>query len=36
MLSSIPSLKDEEEDVSYDVELPSTNILIEEAMNYII
>ena len=36
MLSSIPSLQDDEEDVSYDVESLFTNILIEESINYII
>ena len=36
MLSSIPPLQDDEEDVSYDVESLFTNILIEETINYII
>ena len=36
MLSSIPHLQDDEEDVSYDVELLFTNIVIEERINYII
>ena len=35
MLSSIPPLQDNEEDVSYDVESLSTNIPIEETINYI-
>ena len=34
MLSSIPPLQDEEEDVSYDVEPLFTNILIQETINY--
>ena len=36
MLSSLPPLKDDEEDVSYDVESLFTNIPIEETINYII
>ena len=36
MLSSIPPLQDDEEDVSYDVESLFTNIPIEELINYII
>ena len=36
MLSSIPPLQDDEEDVSYDVESLFTNIPIEETINYII
>ena len=36
MLSSIPLLQDDEEDVSYDVESLYTNIPIEETINYII
>ena len=36
MLSSIPPLQDDEENVSYDVEPSFTNILIEETINYII
>ena len=36
MLSSIPPLQDDEEDVSYDVESLFTNILIQEIMNYTI
>ena len=35
MLSSIPPLQDDEEDVSYDVESLFTNIPIEETINYI-
>ena len=35
MLSSIPSLQDDEEDVSYDVESLFTNIPIQEKINYI-
>ena len=35
MLSSIPPLQDNEEDVSYDVESLFTNFLIEEIINYI-
>ena len=34
MLSSIPPLQGEEEDVSYDVEPLFTNILIQETINY--
>ena len=36
MLSLIPPLQDDEEDVSYDVKSLFTNILIEETINYII
>ena len=36
MLSSIPLLQDDEEDLSYDVESLFTNILIQETINYII
>ena len=36
MLSSIPPLQDDKEDVSYDVESMFTDILIEETINYII
>ena len=36
MLSSIPTLQDDEEDVSYDAESLFTNILIQETINYII
>ena len=36
MLSLIPSLQNDEEDVSYDVESLVTNIMIEETINYII
>ena len=36
MLSPIPSLQDDEEDVSYDVESLFTNTLIEETINYTI
>ena len=36
MLSSIPSLQDDEEDVTYDVQRLFTNIPIEKAINYII
>ena len=36
MLSSIPPLQDDEEDVSYDVESLFANILIQETINYII
>ena len=36
MLSSIPPLQDDEEDVSYDVESIFTNIPIQETINYII
>ena len=36
MLSSIPPLEDDEEDVSYDVKSLTTNIPIEETINYII
>ena len=35
MLSSIPPLQDDEEDVSYDVESLFINISIEETINYI-
>ena len=35
MLSSIPLLQDDEEDVSYDVESLLTNIPIQETINYI-
>ena len=35
MLSSIPPLQDDEEDVSYDVESLFTNILIKEKISYI-
>ena len=35
MLPSIPSLQDDKEDVSYDVESLFTNILIEETIKYI-
>ena len=35
MLSSIPHLQDDEEDVSYDVESLFTNIAIQETINYI-
>ena len=35
MLSSIPLLQDDEEDVSYDAESLFTNILIEETISYI-
>ena len=35
MLSSIPPLQGDEEDVSYDAESLFTNILIEETINYI-
>ena len=35
MLSSIPHLQDDEEDVSYDVESLFTNIVIQETINYI-
>ena len=35
MLSSIPPLQDDQEDVSYDVESLFTNIPIEETINYI-
>ena len=36
MLSLIPSLQNDEEDVSYDVESLVTNIMIEETIKYII
>ena len=36
MLSSIPSLQDDEEDVSYDVESLFINVPIQETINYII
>ena len=36
MLSSIPPLQDDEEDVSYDVEPLFINIPIQETINYII
>ena len=36
MLSLIPPLQDDEEDVSYDVDSLCTNILIQETINYII
>ena len=36
MLSSIPPLQDDEEDVSYDVKSLFTNITIEETISYII
>ena len=36
MLSSIPPLQDNEEDVSYDVKSLFANILIKERINYII
>ena len=36
MLSSIPPLQDDKEDLSYDFESLCTNILIEETINYII
>ena len=36
MLSSIPPLQDDEEEVSYDVESLFTNIPIQEKINYII
>ena len=36
MLSSIPPLQDDEEDVSYDAESLFTNIPIQETINYII
>ena len=36
MLSSISSLRDDEEDVSYDVESLFKNILTEETINHII
>ena len=36
MLPSIPTLQDDEEDVSYDVESLFTNIPIQETINYII
>ena len=36
MLSSIPSLQDDEEDESYDVESSFTNIPIQETISYII
>ena len=36
MLSSIPPLQDDEEDVSYDAESLFTNISIQETINYII
>ena len=36
MLSSIPLLQDDEEDVSYDVQSLFTNIPIQERINYII
>ena len=35
MLSSVPSLQDDEEDISYDVESLFTNIPMEETINYI-
>ena len=35
MLSSIPPLQDDEEDVPYDVESLLTNIPIQETINYI-
>ena len=35
MLSSIPPLEDDEEDVSYDVESLFTNIPVEKTTNYI-
>ena len=35
MLSSIPPLQDDEEDVSYDEESLFTNILIQETINHI-
>ena len=35
ILSSIPPLQDDEEDVSYDIESLFTNILIQETVNYI-
>ena len=35
MLSSIPHLQDDEEDVPYDVESLFTNIAIQETINYI-
>ena len=36
MLSSIPPLQDDEEDVSYDVGSLLTNLPIQETINYII
>ena len=36
MLSSIPSLQDDEDDVSYDVDSLFTNIPVEETIKYII
>ena len=36
MLSSIPPLQDDEEDVSYDVESLFINIPMQETINYII
>ena len=36
MLSSIPPLQGDEEDVSYDAESLFTNIPIQETINYII
>ena len=36
MLSSIPPLQDDQEDVSYDVESLFTNFPIEETISYII
>ena len=36
MLSSVPPLQDDEEDVSYDVESLFINIPIQETINYII
>ena len=36
MLSAIPPLQDDEEDVPYDVESLFTNIPIEKAINHII
>ena len=35
MLSAIPYLQDDEEEVSYDVESLFTNMPIEETINYI-
>ena len=35
MLSSSPSLQDDKEDISYDVESLFTNIAIEETINHI-
>ena len=36
MLSLIPPLQDDEEDVSYDIESLFTNMSLKETINYII